>query len=77
MLRAAVTPVDHGRVNWTGCKYGGKWYEYFLIVFEFDPIWKKFYLYISDSEYAIFIIDSYLNVPKLHFYNIDIYYNFI
>ena len=27
-----------------------KWYEYFLIVFKFDPIWKSFYPSVSDSE---------------------------
>ena len=37
----------HANLNgMTGCK----WYEYFLIVFKFDPIWKSFYPSVSDSE---------------------------
>ena len=56
---------------------GHKWYEYFPIVFEFDPIWNDFYPSVSDSEYSIFLTDLYPNAQKLHFYDVDIHYNLI
>jgi len=56
---------------------GRKWYEYFPIVFEFDPISNDFYPSISDSEYSISLTDLYPNAQKLHFYDVDIHYNLI
>ena len=38
---------------------GCKWFEYFLAVFEFDLIWKGFYLSVSESRYLISVIDPY------------------
>ena len=38
---------------------------------------KGFYLLVSVSEYSIFVTDLYPNTQKLHFYDVDIYYNFI
>ena len=38
---------------------------------------RVFYPSVSDSEYPIFITDPYPNAQKLHFYNVDIHYNFI
>ena len=49
----------------------------FPTVFEFDPVWKGFYLSVPDSEYPISVTDPYPNGQKLHFYDVDIYYNLI
>ena len=46
-------------------------------MFELDPIWKGFYPSVSDSEYLISVTDTYPNAQKLHFYDVDIHYNFI
>ena len=38
---------------------------------------KGFYLSVSNFKYSISVVDSYSNTQKLHFYNVDIHYNFI
>ena len=43
----------------------------------FDPICRGFYPSVSDSEYPISVTDLYPNPQKLHFYDVNIYYNFI
>ena len=54
-----------------------KWYGYFLTVFEFDLICESFYPSVFDFEYLMSITDPYPNAQNLHFYDVDIYYNFI
>ena len=49
----------------------------FPTVFEFDPVWKGFYLSVSDFEYSIFVTNLYSNTQKLHFYDVNIHYNLI
>ena len=38
---------------------------------------KGFYPSVSDSEYPISVTDPYPNSQKLHFYDVNIYYNLI
>ena len=41
------------------------------------PVWKGFYPSVSDFEYPVSVTDPYPNAQKLHFYDVDIHYNFI
>ena len=40
-------------------------------------VWKGFYPFVFDFEYPVSVTDPYPNAQKLHFYNVDIHYNFI
>ena len=40
-------------------------------------VWKGFYPSVFDFEYPVSVTDPYPNAQKLHFYNVDIHYNFI
>ena len=66
-------PVTDNKHKPKGCK----WYGYFPTVFEFDPVRKGFYPFVSDSEYSISVSYPYPNIQKLHFYDVDIHCNII